>query len=192
MKNILTLAALACAFACSAANAATISILPAPLNPEGIYSLYLQGGADNGNFDAVQVNMLGDFIAQNPGSSLGMPRPAGQAFSYRNRYLDLDPTDPDVPGGLGWSILGAVSNATELSFGGGPLGLKISTPAGDGLFLANVNMPTGMGTASVQLVNGGANVGSALTVEFGIPEPASLGLAGLALIGFAGLRRRLA
>jgi len=197
MKRILSLAAVVSILACSVANASSVSVVKSVSNPTA-FSVYLDGEAADGNFDTVFVKLLptppATFTNQNSGLASGAPRPAGQALSYRNRMLDLDPTDPDNPGGLGWNILGAVSTANELSFTGGPLGAKIDTGNAPGLFLANVNMPTGGGTFQVQVISAGALV-QELTGVFGgvpIPEPATAGLAGLALCCVAAFRRRSA
>ena len=125
MKRILLVAAVVSALACSVANAASVSVRT---GAPGAYSIFLDGQEADGNFDTVFVELIpsapATFTNQNSGLQSGAPRPAGQAFSYRNRLLDLDPTDPDNPGGLGWTVVGAVSTANALSFTGGPLGCQ--------------------------------------------------------------------
>ena len=108
--------------------------------------------------------------------------------------LDADPADSETPGGLKWTIVGAVSNSNSLSFAGGPLGSKITTPPAPGLFLANVNVPQGLGTYKVQIINAGVLV-QELTPLLAqdyfeiLPEPTAAALAGLALVGAATARR---
>lgn len=194
MKSVFTFAALVVALVSSVANAASLTSVK---TEPSAYAIYLNGAPENGAFDTVIFNATPDvgqsFTNQNAGTSAGAPRPAGQAFTYRNRALDFATDDPDFPG-LGWTIVGAQSNATGLQFSGGPTGFKISTagqPNG-ALFLANINMPNGVGVANVKLVNNGQQVAD-LTIPINpIPEPASFALAGLSMLGFAAIRRRLA
>ncbi len=143
MKIILTLAALFAVIAHSSANAASIYDTRTGLLT---YSLFLDGGSDNGGFDMVSVVIKPTgpqtFTNQSSGLVAGIPLPPGQPFSYINRKLDLDRSDPNTPGGVGWTIQSPVNTATELSFTGGPVGQKITTanqPFGR-LFLANVNV----------------------------------------------------
>ncbi len=192
MKRLLALSAALAVVAVATTNAATISIQPL-YSSQGIYSLYLNGGTDV--FDSIGVKLTPGagftFINQSSGGS-GGPRPAGQAFSYRNRILDLDPTDPDTPGGLGWAIVGPASNSNELSFGGGPANAKINTNGN--LFLANVMLssPRGFGSATVNLVNNGVDLPPITTLLFPIiPEPSACILVGIGALGLAAARRRL-
>ncbi|WP_172991871.1 PEP-CTERM sorting domain-containing protein [Lacipirellula parvula] len=162
---------------------------------------------DGFNGLAVQIKPNGggaSFANVNSGLTAGVPRPAGQAFTYRNRVLDFDPLDPEAPGvGKGWTILGAINTASEISFAGGPLGRKINTatePRGE-LFLANLYMqPYFTFTAQITLVRG---VDTVFTTTFvppaielpqlpEVPEPSSAAL--LVTAGFAGAiaqRRRM-
>lgn len=190
MKNILAIAALGCALLASSVEAASLSSTKSATNPTA-YSIFLNGGADV--FDTVSVSITPDapatFAGANSGLNSGVPRPAGEALTYMNRKLNGDPLDD--PANLGWSILGLVNNAAGLSFDGGPLGAKIETN-GD-LFLANVNFDStaGRGVASVRLINAGNDVAS-LSIPIGIPEPASMLMAGVSMIGMLAVRRRLA
>lgn len=194
MKNILAFTALLAVSAAASANAASLSVVQSGEGASKAFSLYLNGGADNGNFDTVSLVATPDvgssFANPNSGTAPGVgPRAAGEAFTFRNRFLDLDPLDD--PQGKGWTVLGVVTTAQALSFDGGPLGLKISTAAepGGNLFLANFNMPTGMGQATVNLFNSGAPAGT-LSIPIGIPEPATLAMAGLGLVGVIAASRR--
>jgi hypothetical protein len=195
MKKILVLVAAICVMGAASAKAALLN----QVQNGTTISVYLDASAvagANGQFDTVIYDSAPDvgstFAAPGSGLASGAPRPAGQASTYRNRVLDLDPTDVDNPGGLGWSIVGASTVASALNFTGGPLGLKIttppSTPQAPGLFLANYSL-TGVGSAHVQIVSAGTILGEQ-TITLGIPEPATVGLASMALLGLVGLRRR--
>jgi hypothetical protein len=172
MKSIVTVIAVASlAVAASAADAATLSIGSfQDWSVRGIAAIYLDGDADNGNFDTItfsarpqsvvhvqlisagtviselifpffQPISLSPFANQNSGLSAGVPRPAGQTFTYINRLLHADPLK--FPGGLGWVVFGLVNRPDELSFVTGPLGGRIDTAGQpDGrLFLANIYAP---------------------------------------------------
>ena len=78
------------------------------------------------------------FLNQNSGNRAGLPRPAGEPFTYMNRMINADPND--VEGALGWTVLGRINTPGELSFTAGPRGGRIDTsaqPNGE-LFLANI------------------------------------------------------
>ncbi|WP_428308387.1 PEP-CTERM sorting domain-containing protein [Lacipirellula sp.] len=206
MGALYTFVILAAASFCASSRAATL--VGYQSNGGQSISLFVKGGALNDGFNALSLKATGNaFTRVNSGLGAGVPRPAGQAFTYRNRALELDPFDADFPGlGKGWTILGPVINTTEVSFGGGPLGKKITTagePRGE-LFLANLyfaqlNDVSGF-NATLTLVNGGNTVlTESLVVPLGglpplpeVPEPSSAALlftAGLAAIA---TRRRLA
>lgn len=193
MNKLFALSAVACMAFAASANAASISVQ----QNGDIYSLFIQGAENNIaalGFSAAPVAPA-TFLNPNSGNASGAPRPAGQAFTYRNRFLDLDPADEDVSGGLGWTLLNTSQTAGGLTFEGGPLGqlIDISAP----LFLANIFMsPEGAGEYTVVLKDGtGADVGAPLTGRFGgtveIPEPATFVLAGISMLGLAAVRRRM-
>jgi hypothetical protein len=190
MKKILSIAVALSALACTTLNAATLNVVT---NGQ-VSSLYLNGGVDNGNFDAVDLLVTPatgtQFANPSNGNVSGAPRPAGDAFTYANRALGADPGD--FPGvGLGWTILGLTQTADQVSFGGGPLGAKINTN-GD-LFLANIMLPAGAApaTARVQVISAG-NILQEFNTPVPVPEPMTAGLASIALLGVAALRRRVA
>jgi hypothetical protein len=196
MTKILSLAALLAVVACPAVNAATVSFTT---NGEAT-SFYLDGAEDNDQFDTIFFKAVPNAPAAftNPGSGnvAGLPRPAGDAFTYYNRKLDADPLD--VPGALGLSPFGLINTAQELSVTVADLGgtINTSTEPGGRLFLANVNMPgsanfSANGTATVQLLRLGALVEEHI-VPFPIPEPATLAMAGLGLVGIVAASRRKA
>jgi hypothetical protein len=193
MHKTLTVVAYLSIFAAASANAATVTTETSASTPYA-FSIYLNGSPQNDNFNAIDLvatsagvhvrlvdagsviqdlNVLfplenaplGSFSNLNSGLLAGVPRPAGQAFTYYNRMLDADPID--FPDSLGWTILGIVRTPTELSFAGGPLGKVISTagqPNGR-LFLANIYAPP-------------------------VPEPSCLALTSVATLGLRTVLRR--
>ncbi|WP_428308386.1 PEP-CTERM sorting domain-containing protein [Lacipirellula sp.] len=137
-------------------------------------SLFLRGDTLNDGFNGMSVVIKPDggaaFANVNPGLTAGVPRQAGQAFTYRNRALDFDPLDPEAPGvGKGWTILSPINSASEISFAGGPLGKQINTatePRSE-LFLANLYLIPGTTfSAQLTLVNG---VDTVFTQGFSLP-----------------------
>jgi hypothetical protein len=187
MKKFLVVLAMMSAFACTAANAATLRLDADITSP---HSLYLNGGADV--FDTVEVTVVpgSGVTITNPNSGLvaGVPRPAGDPFTYLNRKLNGDPLDD--PSFLGWSILGLTNTPTQFSFTGGPLGGLINTN-GD-LFLANINMSSpfasGYDFFNVKTYRLGELVAD-VTVPFP-SEPAALSMASVSLLGMVAVRRR--
>ncbi|HMO85038.1 MAG TPA: hypothetical protein PKC18_08990 [Lacipirellulaceae bacterium] len=193
MKALLSLAVALTLMACSTAQAARIAVT----TNGNVASVFLKGDDLNGVVNALgfRFEATAPAVFVNPVNGLlaGEPRPAGQQFTHRNRALDLA-TDE---GGLGWTLLNTTpaTSATLMTFEGGPLGGTIDTgPAdGPGLFLANFffNGPAvkTVGTGQVWLLNAAGD--ELFRGNITIPEPAALGLGSFALIGIAGLRRRL-
>jgi len=124
----------------------------------------------------------------------GAPLGPGADASFINALMAA----PSAFGGLGYTLIDggtanvSASGAGGIGFNAGPLGANITSQ--DPIFLSNVVLPTGgAGSYSIQLVDTG-NVLATLSGTFGgqvvIPEPGTLLMASLGLIGFAGCRRR--
>ena len=194
MKALFALALATCVLAASTAQAARVAVT----TNGAIASVYLKaakgaefGGDLNGDFDTIDFQFTATAPTTLLNLSSGAGKPAGDAFTYRNRVLDADPLD----GGLGFSVVGQTINAQGASWAGGPLGQTIQTGAADstGLFLQNFNFsgPANKlsGTGRVQLISAGNIVAE---IPIVIPEPTSVMLTASALIGLLGLRRRSA
>ena len=101
-----------------------------------------------------------------------VPRLPGEPFTFINRKLDADPAE--VPGGLGYMVLGVVNTQDRIAFTAGPIGGTITTPNVPGLFLANfLNPAVNVSTATVQLVSAGTVVFQATIPIRPLPEPTS-------------------
>jgi hypothetical protein len=197
MKRPLLLASLlALLIAGEAAAAPFYNIKPIGPASNNVYNFYIDGDNLNGTFDTIffQVKALvGSFINNNSGAVGGVPRPAGDDFTYPNRMITADPLD--FPGGLALTQVGLVNTAQELSYTAGKLGGTVTTAAeanGD-LFLGNVDMTyPGGGTFQIQLIAAGNVVYDSQPLTFGsiFPEPASLSIAALGFTGLVAVRRR--
>jgi hypothetical protein len=191
MKTLMSLVVAAVALTSSEANAALLTVEPAGVSFNGVYTLYLAGESTVFNGVGLSVKPDGGAMFLNATSApfLGIPRPPGDPFTYRNRALDADPVD--FPASKGWTLLGVVSTSHEQAFSGGPLGQTIDTSGDPGgkLFLANLMLPPGAtATATLQLVNGVDTVHTQ-TLQFPIPEPPGLGMVSLGTIALS-VRRR--
>lgn len=191
MKKIIALSAILAVFACSVADAAMLRKEQAA---PGNISLFLDGEADNGQFDTIIVDVKArpgvEFLNINESGVDGFtPLAPGADATFVNALLSA----PPAFGGNGFSILGQEVTSTSVAFTGGPLGGTIDTVNGpnvgpNGLFLGNfVLSPGGVGDATVQLVRGGSVIAELSAV---VPEPATLALASLSLVALACGRRR--
>ncbi|MBL9165334.1 MAG: PEP-CTERM sorting domain-containing protein [Planctomycetaceae bacterium] len=179
------------------------SVKPIGQSANNVYSFYIDGDNLNGTFDTIFFQAKatsGTFTNNNSGAVAGVPRPAGDPFTYPNRMITADPLD--FPGGLALTQVGLVNNAQELSYTAGKLGGTISTGAevnGD-LFLGNIKLsgPYANFSWQMQLITGGVVMYDTgiLTTFFppdpdpDVPEPASLSLAMLGFAGSLAVRRR--
>ncbi len=189
MKKVIALTSLLSLLACSSASAIGISIDPLGLSPEGIYTLWLDGM--NEEFDSIDLTVVGEGVELlNPDSGLNgfVPRGPGDPFTYINVMLSAPTT---FPGGQGWSLVANEATPAGIRVAGGPLGAKIDTTAP--LFLANVMVPLrGTFCARMTVVNDGQTIAEVqASNSFAcIPEPTTLSLTGLTLLGFVCAGRR--
>jgi hypothetical protein len=127
-----------------------------------VHSIYLHGGFDNGNFNAVifqattsshdmyysvalhvisGVDVLATLSTSifqperffgNFNSGLVAGAPRPAGDAFTHHNRMLDADPEDVEGGLDWTILGLIRTPMQLSFTGGPLGGKINTASQPG------------------------------------------------------------
>jgi hypothetical protein len=123
MKKILALVAMVSAVACTSANASLVTVG----GGGAVHSAYVNSQADVIDTLDVKFTPTGGTTFINPGSGLssGVPRNAGDPFTYPNRKLNADPLD--VEGGQGWTFFGLINNANTLEFTGTPIGGLINT-----------------------------------------------------------------
>lgn len=182
MKKIFALAAVLALAVSSTATAATLKSTPAA---NGTSAIYLNGEA--AVFDTISVSLestVGDFQAQDGGFNGFFPRAAGEPFSFINALLGA----PVAQGGKGLTVVGAENTPDKLAFDATLLGGNITT--GGDLFLANVLFPMpNVGVANVSLIAGGQVI-QTLSVPINIPEPATIAMGGLGLIGVVAASRR--
>src|SRR4051794_37689579 len=124
MKRLAALLAVSVAAVSSSAVAAPIySVTASPHGANTAYSLYMDtNGTVMNAIDMQATPTLPATFLGTGGVAIFIPRPAGQAFTYRNRLLDTDPADPDVSGGKGWTLIAPTTTATLVTISGGPLG----------------------------------------------------------------------
>ncbi|QEG33854.1 PEP-CTERM sorting domain-containing protein [Bythopirellula goksoeyrii] len=170
--------------------AASISVDSTKTSTGIAYSLTLDAGApEQFNNIFIEVTAIGSTELRNPAQFTFDSGVGGEDRTYINSTL----VTPPFQGGLGWSPVGAESTGSILTARMGPLGAFIDTSAS--LFLANVSLPDCGGIEYlITLNNTGDEVFRAegvspLTPHDCIPEPSTMALAGLSMIGLV-LRRR--
>lgn len=152
------------------------------------YQLYLH--SESTQFDSISVNITassGSFENLDSGFNGFIPRRAGDAFSFINRYLAI----PPAVGGNGLTLVGVVLTPTQISFDATNLDGLIDTNdlPGGRVLLANLLIPETEARVTVSLVDGG-NLAQTLTLvrsltapDFPcVPEPSA---ALLAVLGIA-------
>ena len=185
MKNIALTTLVLLAFA-QVSQAASIAVTSASVAGGTAYAFTLNAPQSE-IFNGVQFSVIpaspAEFVNLKNGGLADAPLSNN---TFISGLLAL-PVDLGL-GGYGWTLPGKVNTATLQSLEGGPLGSDIDASAG--IFLSNVVLPAGGGTFRVVLGSSGNN-SEPITGTFGsiIPEPSSIALAGLSLIGLV-LRRR--
>ena len=158
---------------------------PAPSPGLDVYTFDLDPTGMVGGFDTIEliVNSAGIF---NQPAALGVIPPSDD--SGFNGLLDA----PPLFGGLGYSAFGVTDTTSEVSGTFASLGSNDIANQGN-LFIAQVVVPTGgSGTFSFEFFDDGNSVGGGSN-SFGgeiIPEPGTITLAGLSVIGLLSSRRR--
>lgn len=195
MKNLfLTLTFVA--VACVSAQAASLSAVKSEVGDNDVYVISLTDltAADQATALSIAImpNTGVEFLNFDTDGVDGGAIPAGVDKTFTNALLGL----PVAFGGRGWTI---IDGSPEVPPPSGPngIGYAASTPGAfmtaDNLFLNNVTLPRGgAGLALVTIIGGDGNPlpGGNLSAVLGIPEPGTMAMAGLSLIGLA-FRRRL-
>ncbi len=196
MKKISTCALIvALAFATSL-EAAELRVVTRESGDSLVHSLYLDGLTTADEATALSVSILpGDSAFENfnaTGFDGTTQLGAADDFSFTNAGLSL----PPVPfNGKGWTIIDGSDDVAPPS-GPDGIGYAASFPGNfldaDDLLLNNIMLPRdAVGSAVVVLIGGDGNpIGEPLSSPLPIPEPTTLALAGLSMIGIVGLRRR--
>lgn len=195
MKVVAMLSLALCGLIQSASAGPIWSVKPVGASANNVYSFFVDGDNLNGAFDTIFFQAkatIGTFINNNSGAVAGVPRPAGDPFTYPNRMITADPVD--FPGGLALTQVGLVNTAQELSYTAGKLGGTVTTANevnGD-LFLGNVNLSGAGGAVQIQLISAGSVLYDTGILAYGpiIPEPAGLSIAALGFTGLVAVRRR--
>ena len=191
MKKILAIAAVLTVMAGSFAQAAPLlSSVQSAGNPQ-VYSVYVHGDNLNGAFDTIIFSAVPtagtQFSSVNTGSPAA-PRAAGDPTTFINRMLDADGSE--IPGVLRRPRRRNQHGGYVFAFTAVQLVVDTPPPAP----LAVVNFccrRAGGGNADVELVNAGTVAfESTIPIAGVIPEPASVGLIGIAMLGLAAARRR--
>jgi len=169
------------------------TVVPAANN---IYSFYIDGDDQNGKFETFYFEaraVTGAFLNTSSGNVLGVPRPPGDPFTYPNGMITAHPED--FPDALMLSRLTYVNNSQELSYLVGRQFGPISTASqvGGDFFLGNVMLSDvqAIGTFRIWLLSAGRTVYDTGMLPFSptIPEPASLSVAVVGIIGLLSSRR---
>ncbi|MEM8947187.1 MAG: PEP-CTERM sorting domain-containing protein [Planctomycetota bacterium] len=191
MKIAQTFAALALAITITtAANAGSVTVSdPALTAPGGLplYEFTLDTTGMQGSFDTIEL-----VIEADAGTTLNQEGTGGELVMQPSDDTGFSAflTAPTNFGGQGLSSFG-VDDTTDLSTGiSGTFASLGSNDAStfDPYLLAQV-VSDGTGTYRYSFFDDGSEVGSGSGI-WGIPEPTTLVLAGLSLVGFAGIRRR--
>lgn len=189
MKYLLSVIVLSVAFASATANAASLSATAVGNNN---FAIYLDSTGPV--FDSFQIDVVAQPGITFTGLSSGAGKVPNDPNTFRNRIIDADPLD----GGKGWLVAGASTNANLVTYGTGPGGgvkVNTATEAGGRLFLANIltsgtpSAGSAHAKALLTLVDAGVTVGT-VAIDLPVPEPATVGMASMALVGLAAFRRR--
>lgn len=191
---------------CRSATADVISLYRS--HDFAVWSVFLDSSAISSPFSLIDFKVTarqGEFQNINSGLNSGVPWPAGELFTYRNRLLDIDKYDlPNSPPGKGWVVLHSTS-ASEIYLGGGLSNGIIDTSGevGGKLFLTNIHRSAGATfDIEVQLLSSSGTTISTQHHNFldlaewtypelsELPEPGSHLLMLAGVIGLAAMRRR--
>ncbi len=179
----------------SSADAASLGINRREVGENAVFSIFLNELSQNDQVTAIEVTLT-------PGDS--------QFLNYNGTGFDgtdqLDETDdasftsagltlPAIPfNGKGWTV---IDGSPVVSPPSGPdgIGYAASNPGffldADGLLLNNIMLPkSALGAAVVVLIGGDGNPIDGGRLTDVLPEPTTLVLAGMSLIGIVGVRRR--
>ena len=170
----------------SFAQAGSIVVTPGAATPEerggfDVYQLVLDPSGMEGTFDTLELEVLGDLNGSNGDTVMDLDNSANSGFSA---FL----TAPPAFSGQDLAAFGVEGDSSRMSGTHASLGSNAISDQGQFVVAQVAAQPGSVGTFSYRFFDDGNAVGGG-DGSFGIPEPGTLALAALSLVGIV-VRRR--